>query len=448
MYMKAIHMQEVTKTRSMTRVITFAILASCLLSGETLAVNAGQEAVSLSSAEKELITLADEFHDQLRIFWKRSREIEDEQEAKTFYAEHDPSNEFLPKLLAFERKHAGQDVSLDALGEIVSYAARGGDTDSPAMIARREVLQRLPVYEERELAIGAIYRLTHGRRDPLVDDYLRRLSNSQVAHPTVRAVGHFLVAKTTLKRREARPRYEQRLQSLADGVEPTRPNEEERLREFLSALPSAEELAADSEEAMATLKTLAESGDSFPLPRIRTIDPTGRIARINHELPGPVPFLSEKATAILFKEQHLRVGRQAPELELELIDGESWSLAALRGSVILLQFSSKGCVPCERMYPDLKELHEAFPERLSIVSIVHGESRESWLEAIEAGTITWNVAWDGEPPGCVAGPITARWAVTGFPEVYLIDSQGTMAAFELRGAALRKKVAELVEAVR
>jgi len=426
-----------------TYVIKFAILMTCLLSANALAGDTDPEAVSLSPAEKELIAIADEFSSQLRIYWKRCREIEDEKALKAFLAELDPGKEYMPKFLAFERKHHGQDVGLDALGEIVSYAARGGKLDSPSMVARREVLQRLPAYEKRELAIGAIYSLTSGRRDPRVDDYLRRLSRSQDAHPTVRAVGQFVLSKAILKRREARPHYEQRLQSLIAGAEPARPHEEERLREWLNAMPSVEELAGGVEEAMATLKTLAESGDSFPLPRIRTIDPTGRIARINHELPGPVPFLAEKAESLLFKEKYLRVGRQAPDLELELIDGESWSLAALRGSVVVIQFSFKGCGPCERMYPDLKELHEAFPKCLSIVSIMRDESSEPWLEAIESGTITWHVAMDGKP-----GRVATRWAVTSFPDVYLIDSQGTIAAFNLRGAALRDKVAELVEAVR
>jgi len=76
------------------------------------------------------------------------------------------------------------------------------------------------------------------------------------------------------------------------------------------------------------------------------------------------------------------------------------------------------------------------------LSIMRDESREPWIEAIEYGTITWHVAMDGKP-GCVV----TRWAVTGFPSVYLIDLQGTIAATQLRGAALREKVAELVEAV-
>ena len=68
------------------------------------------------------------------------------------------------------------------------------------------------------------------------------------------------------------------------------------------------------------------------------------------------------------------------------------------------------------------------------------ETPDSMLEAVESGKITWNVAWDGKP-----GRIATRWAVDGFPEVYVIDQHGVVAGVGLRGKMLKAKVAELIE---
>lgn len=54
--------------------------------------------------------------------------------------------------------------------------------------------------------------------------------------------------------------------------------------------------------------------------------------------------------------------------------------------------------------------------------------------------INWDVTWDGD-----GGPIATLWAVQAFPTVYVIAPDGTIAAADLSGVALRDKVKQLAQ---
>jgi hypothetical protein len=92
------------------------------------------------------------------------------------------------------------------------------------------------------------------------------------------------------------------------------------------------------------------------------------------------------------------------------------------------------------MYPGLRELQKTHGEHLSILSVMTDEKHSDTEEAASSGKITWNLHWDGH-----RGPLATKWAVTGFPTVYVIDPDGRIAGNSLRGDELRDKVAELLQ---
>ncbi len=151
-----------------------------------------------------------------------------------------------------------------------------------------------------------------------------------------------------------------------------------------------------------------------------------------------MPLVKELAAGLLFKEQHLREGKPAPDLKLQLVSGEDWSLADQRGKTVIIQFSFKGCGPCEAMYPDLRELAAAHKEKLAILSIMVDEKKADTTDAVNSGKLAWNVHWDGD-----RGPIATQWAVPSFPTVYVIGPDGRIVSNGLRGNQLKAKIAEL-----
>lgn len=58
------------------------------------------------------------------------------------------------------------------------------------------------------------------------------------------------------------------------------------------------------------------------------------------------------------REPYPERGKPAPEFALADLDGVSWSLSQLRGSVVLLNFWASWCEPCRRELPQLQRLHE------------------------------------------------------------------------------------------
>lgn len=58
------------------------------------------------------------------------------------------------------------------------------------------------------------------------------------------------------------------------------------------------------------------------------------------------------------------VGNAAPEFSCQTIDGETFSLADMRGKVVLIYFFSTFCAPCARMAPYLQsEILDVIPDK-------------------------------------------------------------------------------------
>jgi hypothetical protein len=66
------------------------------------------------------------------------------------------------------------------------------------------------------------------------------------------------------------------------------------------------------------------------------------------------------------------------------------------------------------------------------------ETRDITEESVAQGKLPWSVCWDG-----YRGPIATRWAVIGFPTIYVVDPKGKIAGIGLRGEALKQRIAEI-----
>lgn len=423
------------------RRIAQACLVVLLLSSSQLRADEPGSSPALTAAESEYIALAEEFNQRLEVFWQEESELTDAKQAEEFHEEHDPGIEFVPKLLAFEESHQGEDVGLDALGEIVSYAGRSGNPDSYLVPARREALARMQPYEARALASLVVRRLKSGAFDPQVLDYLQRLAKSTEADPTLRAVAKVTFADQVLSSRELRKVIDDRLRDFAAGMPAKFPEQADYLREIVESLPPIADIDARADEAIAMLEELAATGDEFRAPEYHKIDPNNHLIRIDAEKSKNGTLLSERAAGVLFQERHLRLRQSVPNLEIELIDGQPWSLDSHRGKVVVVQFSFTGCGPCEAMYPDLRNMKEELGDRVEIVTILRDETPTQAKQAQESGKITWPIHCDGVP-----GKLCTQWAVDAFPEIYVIDPTGQIAANGYRDEALRWKVEQLLAA--
>ena len=114
--------------------------------------------------------------------------------------------------------------------------------------------------------------------------------------------------------------------------------------------------------------------------------------------------------------------------ELTDLDGNSHSLAELKGKYILLDFWASGCGPCISALPELALVAQMYKDKLCVVS-VNIEPVDDWREALKKHPIIW-YNWNDGKGG--AG-IYDRYCANGggiplfvliSPDGYIIDKWG------------------------
>ena len=144
----------------------------------------------------------------------------------------------------------------------------------------------------------------------------------------------------------------------------------------------------------------------------------------------------------------VRVGDIAPELEMELIDGQKVKLSDLRGKVVMLQFTASWCGVCRKEMPfiesDIWQKHKANPN-----FALYGVDRDEPVETVKAFAektgVTYPLALD---PGA---DHFAKYAdrKAGITRNVLIDKTGKIVMLtrlynEEEFASLCKKIDEML----
>lgn len=117
------------------------------------------------------------------------------------------------------------------------------------------------------------------------------------------------------------------------------------------------------------------------------------------------------------------IGAPVPAYAAASLAGDSVSLAALRGKVVLLNVWATWCHPCRDEIPELQALHERYaPRGLELVGIsVDTESADDAIrEFMRDFRMTYPVWRD---PG---ERVSAQFHVVGVPATFLIDREGVL----------------------
>lgn len=117
------------------------------------------------------------------------------------------------------------------------------------------------------------------------------------------------------------------------------------------------------------------------------------------------------------------IGAPVPAYAAALLAGDSVTLAALRGKVVLLNVWATWCHPCRDEIPELQALHERYAARgLELVGVsVDAESADNAIRAFMRDFRMTYPVW--RDPG---ERVSAQFHIVGVPATFLIDRDGVL----------------------
>jgi thiol-disulfide isomerase/thioredoxin len=157
----------------------------------------------------------------------------------------------------------------------------------------------------------------------------------------------------------------------------------------------------------------------------------------------PPGHLGDAAIAHLRTLRDLGVGKPAPEIVGDDLDGRRFRLSDYRGRVVVLDFGSHFyCGPCRALYPEQRSLVKRLEGRpFALVTIDADDDREAVKKAWRDEGNSWRCVYDG----LWDGPINTAWNIQQYPTIYVIDHRGTIRYKDVTGQALARTVDELLE---
>jgi len=136
------------------------------------------------------------------------------------------------------------------------------------------------------------------------------------------------------------------------------------------------------------------------------------------------------------------IGSVAPDFAAPSPEGKTISLKESLGKVTIIDFWASWCAPCRAENPNVVAMYnELHAKGLNIISVSLDKDAAKWKEAIAKDKLSWNQIsnlkfWDE--------PIAATYGVKSIPATFILDSNGTIVAKDLRGAELKAKIVELL----
>jgi len=116
------------------------------------------------------------------------------------------------------------------------------------------------------------------------------------------------------------------------------------------------------------------------------------------------------------------VGKPAPEVVSEDMDGKKVTLSQLRGKVVVLDFWATWCGPCVGMIPHTRELVKKMEGKpFTFVSVSADAKKDTLAEFIKKTPMPWTHWWAGNEKGVIED-----WDIEAYPTIVILDAKGVV----------------------
>lgn len=136
---------------------------------------------------------------------------------------------------------------------------------------------------------------------------------------------------------------------------------------------------------------------------------------------------------------------EKPVVDILLPDtsGKNISISSFKGKWLLIDFWASWCAPCRQENPNLVAAFKQFnTKKFTILGISLDDKKENWLNAIRKDSLTWTQISDLKMWKSQA---VTTYNFNGIPFNILVDPTGKVAAVNLRGDSLTKKLMEVLK---
>jgi thiol-disulfide isomerase/thioredoxin len=133
------------------------------------------------------------------------------------------------------------------------------------------------------------------------------------------------------------------------------------------------------------------------------------------------PLLKTEAEKELIQLLHFSLGKVAPNIEADSIEGKKFKLSDSRGKITVLSFWASWCGPCMQLVPVERALTKRMKGKPFTLIGVNGDGiLPDAQRAVAHEKMTWPSFWNGKDGA--DGPISSAWNVSGWPTVYVLDA--------------------------
>lgn len=137
-------------------------------------------------------------------------------------------------------------------------------------------------------------------------------------------------------------------------------------------------------------------------------------------------------------------GFQAPDFELETLDGVTVKLSDLRGQAVIINLWATWCPPCRAEMPALQKVYEEHQERVEVLAV--NATNQDDLDAVQEFTqsyeLTFPILLDKN------GIVAKSYQLRSLPTSYFVDPEGLIQKVVIGGpmseALLQIRIEQLI----